>query len=271
MTHRLPWSNLMSASWLAVVSVLCGAQETQKHMAPVVETRAAPTEVPVPPNMAHYAQVTASSEFLPRFPAWRAVDGTGIIVTGGVRENCWASAPGMPSKGQWFQLSFGRPEPIGKVLVWYRVIQGEHRFVPKTVTIQASEDGKTWHTVVSRSANVPRSNAPPDRAPREYACQTQAAAVRLLFEDGAQPDDRFDVVEVVEVMLPPPPDWVPPTANTGSTVDVRGSKTLPLVLPGEQPLDVREDVRDGRTRLVYGADGEEPLEEFQKKKEHSPI
>lgn len=253
MRYRLPWPNVAAAVCLAVPAVLCGAQEAREHMEPVVEKQALPAEVPVPPNMAQYARTTASSEFLPRFPSWRATDGTGIIVAGGTRENCWASAPDSPTAGQWLQLTFDRPEPIGTVLVWYRTILGHHRFVPKTVTVQVSDDGAVWRDVVSRSTNVPKSQALPDRAPREYACHARATALRLLFEDGAQPDERLDVLEVVEIILPPPPDWTPPVVAGADAVEVRGGATLPLVLDGEQSLEVRERTVDGRAYLVYGA------------------
>ncbi|MCK5805181.1 MAG: discoidin domain-containing protein, partial [Lentisphaeria bacterium] len=234
-------------AWLNI----CGQQPAQ-HMAPVIEKREAPAEIKVPANLSQYASVMASSEFAPRFSAWRATDGTSILIDGGKRENCWGSMPGTPSKGQWFQLSFSRPERIDKVSVWYRVILGHHRFVPKTVTIQVSDDAEGWRTVLSRSGNVPASGAKADRTPREYACGgIRAQHLRLLFENGAQPDERYDLIELVEVIVPPPPGWTPPEMKGAAAVEVQGSKTLPLVLPGELPLKIREDVRDGRTTLVY--------------------
>jgi len=207
-------------------------------------------DVPVPANLCSVAHVEASSYQTDRFHPWFAVDGQPVSIEGS-RENAWCSAQSEPSAGQWLMVQFPRPEQLSQVQVWYRVIAGFHRFVPRTMTIQSSMDGESWHTLVSRSTNVPRAGAAPDTEPRTYPCEGTARFVRLLFEDGAQPDELYDAVEVVELIIPAPAGWEPPSRTHAAQRTYYGSPVISPVLPQEEPILVLEDnfATHGRLRV----------------------
>ncbi len=122
---------------------------------------AAAEPVPVPLNLCGAAQASASSQEGDRFAPELAIDGRPVSIEG-AGENAWCSAMDQPSRGQWLAVEFPDAQPITEVRVWYRVIENEHRFVPRTVTIQASPDGERWTTLVSRSDDLPRLRDAPD-------------------------------------------------------------------------------------------------------------
>ena len=152
--------------------------------------------ITVPPNLALRRPASASSVYDERFPPAKAVDGTPIVIYT-ASENCWASNEKETAPG-WWQVDLGEPQPVREVRVWYRNLAGEYGFVPRTVTIQLSDDGKAWRTAVQASSLVPREGSPYGRTPHAYPVQGQGRYVRLLFEDGSQRANSR-VVELTEV------------------------------------------------------------------------
>ncbi|NLF18683.1 MAG: discoidin domain-containing protein, partial [Lentisphaerae bacterium] len=112
-------------------------------------------------------------------------------------ENAWASKEGQPGPS-WWQVDLGEPQAVREVRVWYRSLAGVYGFVPKAVTLQLSDDGKAWRTVLANSTAVPREGAAYERTPSRYDLQSQGRFVRLLFEQGTQRPGST-VVEVTEV------------------------------------------------------------------------
>jgi len=161
--------------------------------------------------------------------------------------------------GQWLAVELARAEAFSEVQVWYRVIAGVTRFVPRSVTVQSSLDGKQWTTLVSKATDVPKEGDPPDREPRVYPCRGKGKFVRLLFEDGAQPSKVYDVVEIVEVIIPAPPGWVAPVFSDGQSRKFVGAATLNPVLPGEGALTVEERNRDDDGELIVTLPGKPAL------------
>lgn len=233
-------TRLCSSMALALLALRLFAQNAeQRHMAPVIEARTMRGEAEIPLNLCTLSRATASSVHSDRFRPHNAIDGDPVSIQG-KRENCWCSATDEPSRGQWFQVEFPGVESFESVRVWYRVVLGEHRFVPQSVTIQASMDGRQWQTLLARCTDVPKLHAAPDTAPRVYTARGRAKCLRLLFEDGAQPGDVYDVVEIVELIVPAPEGWTPPDAGDETLPRVQGGTAATVLFPGEQALDVTE-------------------------------
>jgi len=165
-----------------------------------------PKTVPVPKNLATGKRATASSWFHKgdRFTPQRAIDGTPIIAVGlDHSENCWATEVDQ-TKDAWWQLDFGEPTKLTTVSIWFRNVSG-YFAVPRSITFQVSDDGRTWQTLLSRTRRVPRERTPYKRTPYAYAVQGRGRYLRLLFEDGSQTTTRsgkpWSILEVVEVVV----------------------------------------------------------------------
>ena len=113
--------------------------------------------------------------------------------------NFWASA-NRQDVGAWWRKDLGNRLSIEKIRIQFRGFDGRYHFVPKTITFQVSDDGKTWTTAVSKSADVPANNSPYAATMHTYDINAKGRYVRVLFEDGT--DDEVNnnkVVELVEV------------------------------------------------------------------------
>jgi hypothetical protein len=138
----------------------------------------------------------ASSEFSADYHAGKACDG---LRASQDENNFWASA-NRQDVGAWWRKDLGNRHSIEKIRIQFRGFDGHYHFVPKTITLQVSDDGKTWTTAVSKSADVPANNSPYAATMHTYDINAKGRYVRLLFEDGT--DDEVNnnkVVELVEV------------------------------------------------------------------------
>ena len=138
----------------------------------------------------------ASSEFSADCHAGKACDG---VRASQDENNFWASA-NRQDVGAWWRKDLGNKLSIEKIRIQFRGFDGRYHFVPKTITLQVSDDGKTWTTAVSKSADVPANNSPYAATMHTYDINAEGRYVRLLFEDGT--DDEVNnnkVVELVEV------------------------------------------------------------------------
>jgi hypothetical protein len=138
----------------------------------------------------------ASSEFSADCHAGKACDG---VRASQDEKNFWASA-NRQDVGAWWRKDLGNRHSIEKIRIQFRGFDGRYHFVPKTITFQVSDDGKTWTTAVSKSADVPANNSPYAATMHTYDINAKGRYVRLLFEDGT--DDEVNnnkVVELVEV------------------------------------------------------------------------
>jgi hypothetical protein len=138
----------------------------------------------------------ASSEFSADCHAGKACDG---VRASQDENNFWASA-NRQDVGAWWRKDLGNRLSIEKIRIQFRGVDGRYHFVPKTITLQVSDDGKTWTTAVSKSADVPANNSPYAATMHTYDINAKGRYVRLLFEDGT--DDEVNnnkVVELVEV------------------------------------------------------------------------
>lgn len=127
--------------------------------------------------------------------AAKALDG---VYQGDDEQNCWCSADGQDVNA-WWMLDLGATKPVDRLKVQYRCIGDSFRFVPVSVTVQASDDGTTWKTLASKSTHVPKAGSPYNDKPYEYAVGTEARFLRLLFEDGGTTFADAKVIELVEV------------------------------------------------------------------------
>lgn len=79
-----------------------------------------------------------------------------------------------------------------------------YRFVPKTVTIQVSNNGTEWQTVISKSDSVPAIYSDIPKSQEDiYTYSLDGVSgryLRLLFEDGTQDLDE-DAVQLMEVSV----------------------------------------------------------------------
>ena len=138
----------------------------------------------------------ASSEFSADCHAGKACDG---VRASQDENNFWASA-NRQDVGAWWRKDLGNKLSIEKIRIQFRGFDGRYHFVPKTITFQVSDDGKTWTTAVSKSADVPANNSPYAATMHTYDINAKGRYVRVLFEDGT--DDEVNnnkVVELVEV------------------------------------------------------------------------
>ena len=138
----------------------------------------------------------ASSEFSADCHAGKACDG---VRASQDENNFWASA-NRQDVGAWWRKDLGNRLSIEKIRIQFRGFDGRYHFVPKTITFQVSDDGKTWTTAVSKSADVPANNSPYAATMHTYDINAKGRYVRVLFEDGT--DDEVNnnkVVELVEV------------------------------------------------------------------------
>lgn len=146
-------------------------------------------------NPALMKTASASSQFGYPYGPERAADG---INSSDNTENVWATAPGEPTKNAWWKVDMGMTREINGVRIKYREYpDGAAYMVPKTVTIQVSEDNENWKTVVDKSDHVPLDGESYESNPYAYRFNTNARFIRLLFEDGGQ----NSLIELSEVQI----------------------------------------------------------------------
>ncbi len=131
---------------------------------------------------------SASSEFDNNRTAGRVVDGVYLADTD---QNFWSTTENT-DVGSWWKVDLGGVKDISDVKIQFRRVginetTARYRFVPKTVTLQVSNDGSSWTTVIGKSANVPAiykdlPKTTPDLF--SYTLNTSGRYLRLLFEDG---------------------------------------------------------------------------------------
>jgi hypothetical protein len=209
--HAAHGSFVLSLPWAATVTALTKrCDEAQKipdmpalQTALDAITSRLPPEmesdrtVKVPANLALRRPASASSVYDPRFPPGKAVDGEAIVIYL-PSENTWASAEKGGPSPEWWQVDLGRVQPVRLIRIWFRNLSGAYGFVPRTISIQLSDDGATWRTVPAKSCTVPKEGDPYDRKPCLYELTGQGRYLRILFENGSQrPNSR--VIELTEV------------------------------------------------------------------------
>ncbi|MET3696682.1 F5/8 type C domain-containing protein [Bacillus oleivorans] len=147
-------------------------------------------------NPAHLKKATASSEFRYPYGPERAVDG---ITSRDNVENAWATASGVSTIDSWWKVDLGLVREMKGVRVKYREFEGKAYMVPKSVTVQVSDDNQNWRTVIEKSDHVPNEGDIYKSNPYSYEFQTNARYIRLLFEDGGFNSlielSEFEVIE----------------------------------------------------------------------------
>jgi len=134
-------------------------------------------------NFASGCPATASSQFSAAYPPSLAVDN---ITSRQDDANCWASAL-YQTVGAWWQVDLGSPKDLRTVRIKFKEFPDNIAYcVPKTITIQSSNDGINWTNLITRSANVPLEGSPYTSQAYSYSVNGTGRYVRLLFEDGSQ-------------------------------------------------------------------------------------
>jgi hypothetical protein len=170
---------------------LCAGEPVIKE----IESAAGPTQAAATRN-ARGELASASSELAgAEADAAKALDG---VYQTDDDHNCWCSADGQDVNA-WWMVDLGASKPVERIKVQYRCIGDSFRFVPLSVTVQVSDDGATWRTIVSRSRDVPEAGSPYSAKPYEHAVGAGARFVRLLFEDGGSAFADYRVIQLVEV------------------------------------------------------------------------
>ena len=181
-----------------------GETEAVRRLATIPIGTGEPTIKPIegteaqatPKRNARGELASASSELAgAEADAAKALDG---VYQGDDEQNCWCSADGQDVNA-WWMLDLGAIKPVDRLKAQYRCIGDAFRFVPVSVTVQASDDGATWKTLASKSTHVPKAGSTYNDKPYEYAVGTEARFLRLLFEDGGTAFAGGKVIELVEV------------------------------------------------------------------------
>ncbi|MCQ6562402.1 family 43 glycosylhydrolase [Paenibacillus mendelii] len=136
-------------------------------------------------NLAIGKTASASSQYDGTYAAGKANDGLNSHGTDNP-DNAWSSASGT-SLNSWWKVDLGQQETFKTIEVKFREhIANAAYMVPKTITIQTSNDNTNWTTLIARSANVPTNGQPYASSAYSYSINGQGRYVRLLFEDGGQ-------------------------------------------------------------------------------------
>ncbi|GGD66640.1 family 43 glycosylhydrolase [Paenibacillus nasutitermitis] len=137
---------------------------------------------------------TASSQFSAAYAPAKAVDG---INSNDSLENAWATASGAALASSWWKLDLGKIQEMEGVRVKYREFQKKAYMVPKSVTVEISNDDVNWTTAVNQSTNVPLENSSYASEVYLYPFQGEARYVRLKFPTGGQ----SSLIELSEVEI----------------------------------------------------------------------
>lgn len=147
----------------------------------------------------------ASSELDVNLGSNKVNDSIGIKDTD---QNFWSTAIGQ-SINSWWQIDLDKAQELAEIRVEYRRVDlgngnTRYRFVPKTVTIQVSNNGTDWQTVISKSDSVPAIYSDIPKSQEDiYTYSLDGVSgryLRLLFEDGTQDLDE-DAVQLMEVSV----------------------------------------------------------------------
>lgn len=147
----------------------------------------------------------ASSELDVNLGSNKVNDSIGIKDTD---QNFWSTAIGQ-SINSWWQIDLDKAQELAEIRVEYRRVDlgngnTRYRFVPKTVTIQVSNNGTEWQTVISKSDSVPAIYSDIPKSQEDiYTYSLDGVSgryLRLLFEDGTQDLDE-DAVQLMEVSV----------------------------------------------------------------------
>ncbi|MCD9022420.1 discoidin domain-containing protein [Cohnella silvisoli] len=158
-------------------------------------------------NLALRKTATASSTYI-GYDAGLANDGLSSDTT---TNNAWATAAG-PTVNSWWKVDLGSSQSFKTVNVKFREYpQGASYMIPKTITIQSSDDDVNWTTLTSRSVRVPATNGAYASVNYSYPVKGNGRYVRLLFEDGGQ-DSLIELSEV-EITNTVVPEYQSRTAN----------------------------------------------------------
>ena len=130
-------------------------------------------------NLAFGRPITASSTN-PEYgeSARKLVDG---VLAEDDPENFWVSDRAK-EKTSWLLLDLGKTAPIKEVRLQFRGIYGVFWFVPSSVGIEVSEDGKAFETVAT-SSDVPKEGVP--YSPRLWAYPVGKSARYLRVNRGS--------------------------------------------------------------------------------------
>ncbi|HEY0827712.1 MAG TPA: family 43 glycosylhydrolase [Bacilli bacterium] len=141
--------------------------------------------ITAPVNLALGKTASASSVFSSTYAAAKANDGLNSHGTANL-ENTWSSTSGT-NINAWWKVDLGQQEKFKTIEVKFREYPANQAYmVPKTVTIQTSNDNTSWTTLIARSANVPVIGQNYASAAYSYSVNGLGRYVRLLFEDGGQ-------------------------------------------------------------------------------------
>lgn len=136
-------------------------------------------------NLAIGKTASASSVIDSTYAAGKANDGLNSHGTANPN-NAWSSTSGT-NLNSWWKVDLGQQEKFKTIEVKFREFISDTAYmVPKTITIQTSDDNTNWTTLIARSANVPATGQSYGSATYSYSVNGKGRYVRLLFEDGGQ-------------------------------------------------------------------------------------
>lgn len=193
-------------------------------------------------NMAQNKPVAASEN---SGTAGYANDGI-IHEPNGSKDSRWIAATG--DNGTYWQVDLGYVQPINNVEVRYDALNAYWKNVPRNISIQVSNDGSNWNTVVNKSSNIPSEGSGNGYNYFDlYKYDMNNANgryVRLLFEDGST-----NGINLLEVL-------VNGSDITGelAKVNVTGQETQTgvanLTVEGLTVTDEVVDISNGEIKVV---------------------
>lgn len=180
-------------------------------------TRNASAEARTPINLAVNKPTTASSISAANYSSSQVVDGVYHDGTfnPSIEFSLWTNdfSSVANSTGAWLQIDLGETSELHEVKVQYRGLTGTYIglsadpvyfHMPKNVTIQTSDDGSEWDTLISKAGDLPANRSSYAAGFISYPLPEDSMGryVRLLFEEGAE-DLTLDngALSIVEVQV----------------------------------------------------------------------
>ena len=184
-------------------------------------------------NPAFKQPATASSS-APDYGPELAVDGLNNNAIN--QNNAWATQAGQATVNAWWQVDLGLKQYMSGVAVRFREYLVDKAYlVPKSITVQVSNDNVTWSTKVAKSTNVPAEGAAYMSQAYSFKFEADTRYVKLLFEDGAQ-NTAINMIELTEVEVlterPLGPPVVTVNTNPPKAAALTGYKVDPISTSG---------------------------------------